>query len=179
MRPSPIQLKHVVYEKIFVCPHASTPLAETKSRDFDFDGVSIRAAVKTGLMHGQRDDPRDFLIRLSISIDNKTGKKAPYDIDIGVIGIFNVLPSLPIERREDLVTVNGASILYGAIRETVLSLTCRFAVGALTLPGMNFEDTAPSVRRGEDKNRALSQVEVRQAKIASSARQKRKAPARQ
>jgi len=120
--------------------------------------------VDAALKQDQQDDPRDFLITLNFGIDNKTGKKAPYDIEVGVIGVFNVLPSLPIEKREDLVTVNGASILYGVIREIVLSLTSRFAEGPLTLPGMNFEDTAPSRQRREDTNRALSQLEEKETK---------------
>jgi len=175
MRPSPIQLKHAIYEKVLVCPHAGVPLAQAKGREFDFEGVNVRTSVKTALKQGQKDDPRDFLIRLNIGIDNKTGKKAPYDIDVGVVGVFNVLPSLPIERREDLVTVNGASILYGVIREIVLSLTSRFASGPLTLPGMNFEDSAPSRQRGDDKNRALSQLALKQSENRHMARRQKKA----
>jgi len=113
---------------------------------FNFEGVNIHAKVGTALKKGQEDDPRDFLVNLEIVIDNKEGKPSPYQVDVGVVGVFSVLPSLPKEKREDLLTVNGASILYGAIREMVLSLTSRFAGGALTLPGMNFEDDAPSSR---------------------------------
>jgi len=150
MRPSPIQLQHVLYEKVLVQPHGGEQAPAVKGIALDFNGVNIRSVIRTGLKAGQQEDPRDFLIRLSVTIDNKEGKKIPYDLDIGVLGVFNVLPSLPIERREDLVTVNGASILYGVIREMVLSLTSRFSPGALTLPGMNFEDNAPSKQKVAD-----------------------------
>jgi preprotein translocase subunit SecB len=107
---------------------------------FDFEGVRLKADLGTAIKSGQEDDPRDFLIDLAISIDNKEGKLAPYNVDVAVVGVFKVLPSLPAEQRRDLLTVNGASILYGVIREMVASLTSRFVAGPLTLPGMNFQD---------------------------------------
>lgn len=146
MRPSPIQLQHVIYEKVSIRPQEGTKDVPTRAAGFNFEGVNIRAKVGIALKKGQEDDPRDFLVSLEITIDNKEGKLSPYCVDVGVVGVFNVLPSLPKEKREDLLTVNGASILYGAIREMVLSLTSRFASGSLTLPGMNFEDDAPSNR---------------------------------
>lgn len=145
MRPSPLQLQRVLYRKVSVLP-TPTPEGETavKAAGFDFDQVSIRSAIGSGARAGQEEDPKDFLVNLEIGIDNKDGKPAPYCIDIEVAGVFHVLPSLPKEKRLDLVTVNGASILYGVIREIVSLLTSRFASGTLTLPGMNFEDSLPS-----------------------------------
>lgn len=143
MRPSPIQLLHVIYRRIAVME--SRPNKKATVIGFDFQGVRLKAKVGSALKKGQEADPRDFVVDLELAIDNKDGKPTPYDLDIAVVGVFNVLPSLPIERREDLVTVNGASILYGAIRELVLGLTSRFSSGPMTLPGMNFEDHAPSL----------------------------------
>lgn len=145
MRPSPLQLQRVIFNRVSILPHAAQERA-ISAAGFDFDGVGIRSDIGVGQKQGQADDPRDFLVKLQVTIDNKEGKVAPYTIDVEVLGLFNVSGSLPKERREDLLTVNGASILYGAIREMVLSLTSRFAAGGLTLPGVNFEDDAPSVR---------------------------------
>lgn len=145
MRPSPIQLMHVVYTRVNVSA-SGLDISESVI-GFDFQGVRIKANVRCGLKEGQEADPRDFLVTLGIVLENKEGKPTPYNIDVSLLGVFKVLPSLAPEKREDLVTVNGASILYGAIRETVLSLTSRFKPGPLTLPGMNFEDHAPSVRK--------------------------------
>jgi len=159
MRPSPLQLRHVLYTKVSVLPRTSKGEKAPKGLDFDFEGVKIRSQIKSGIKQGQEKDPRDFLVGLNIAIDNNEGKASPYSIDIGVLGLFHVLPSLPLERREDLVTVNGASILYGVVREIVLSLTSRFTAGPLTLPGMNFEDSAPSVRAASAKVPSPARVE--------------------
>lgn len=170
MRPSPLQLQRVIYRKVSVLP-TPTPEGETalKSAGFDFNQVNIRSAIGSGARAGQEDDPRDFLVNLEIGIDNKEGKTAPYCLDVEVVGIFHVLPTLPKERRLDLVTVNGASILYGVIREIVSLLTSRFAAGTLTLPGMNFEDSLPSKQIEKSKEEAVIEkhpkVKKRAAKL--------------
>lgn len=88
----------------------------------------------------------------------------PYAIDIGVIGLFNVLPTLDKNKREGLLTANGASILYGAIREMVTSMTSRFAPGPLTLPGMNFEDHDPSRTKTVKSDEKAALAESKEAK---------------
>ncbi len=146
--------------------HSKGKTVPQQAVGFDFEGVGIRANIGTARREGQQEDPRDFLVNLEIVVDNKEGKPAPYNIDVGVVGVFNVLPSLPKERREDLVTVNGASILYGVIREVVLLLTSRFSAGALTLPGMNFEDSAPSTRAQRSGKEAPLSSMRRTSKVA-------------
>jgi preprotein translocase subunit SecB len=143
MRPSPIQLIHTVYRRIAVSEVADSDIQSALG--FDFQGVRIKAKLGGGPKKGQEQDPKDFLITLALTIENSEGKRTPYNVDVSVMGVFKVLPSLPKERREDLVTVNGASILYGAVREMVINLTSRFPAGALILPGMNFQDHAPSL----------------------------------
>ena len=157
MRPSPIQLKHVVYSKVLVEPFiVDGKEQEQPAVDFDFQGVNVRSKIGCGKKAGEEVDPRDFFVELEIEIDNKLGKQAPYSVAISVLGLFNVLPSLAAEKREDLIVVNGASILYGVIREMTLSLTSRFAAGPFTLPGMNFEEDAPSKVREKAAKEALA-----------------------
>ena len=175
MRPSPIQLRHLIYNKVAVSPNHSEEESPGRAVGFDFDGVNIRAKVGIARKPGQERDPRDFLVNLEIRIDSKEGKAAPYDIDVGVVGVFEVLPSLAREKREDLVTVNGASILYGVIREAVLSLTSRFVGGALTLPGMNFEDDAPSLRAARAKTHSSPVEASRTSTPTKKLRRKRSA----
>lgn len=160
MRPSPIQLMHVVYKRVAVSENLAAA-QKLSGLGFDFEGVKVEAKLGTATKEGQNKDPRDFLIDLEISIDNKEGKPTPYMVDVGVVGIFNVLPSLPAERRRDLITVNGASILYGVVRELVLSLTSRFLAGPLTLPGMNFQDhveDGPNMAVAESKESSDKRV---------------------
>ena len=165
MRPSPIQLKHVIYSKVFVEPLAIENQEPTPAPEFDFKGVNVRAKISFGQKAGEEADPREFFVSLEIEIDNKIGKQTPYSVSMSVLGLFNVLPGLAVEKREDLIVVNGASILYGVIREMTLSLTSRFAAGPLTLPGMNFEDDAPSRVRERAAKKVPESISVEPAKL--------------
>jgi preprotein translocase subunit SecB len=46
------------------------------------------------------------------------------------------------EERRVRALVNGASLLYGAVREMVSTITSRSAHGPLLLPSLNFQDLA-------------------------------------
>lgn len=171
MRPSPLQLRHVLYTKVSVLGNPSVDKERPmRAAGFDFNGVNIKAKVGVGQKEGQDEDPRDFVVNLEITIDGKEGNPAPYLVDIAVVGVFNVLSTLARERRRDLVTVNGASILYGVVREVVLSLTSRFSTGPMTLPGMNFEDTVLSgspIPSGKSTPKTEKLPSVRKARKAS------------
>jgi preprotein translocase subunit SecB len=51
-----------------------------------------------------------------------------------VLGFFEVHPEFAEDKRLDLVRMNGGSLLLGAIREMVLTLTSRSARGPFELP---------------------------------------------
>jgi preprotein translocase subunit SecB len=157
---------HIVYKHVSV--RESENEAVHAALGFDFQGVKIRSKVGFAAKKGQEKNPEDFLVDLGIAIENVEGKASPYSIDVRVLGVFRALPSLAIERREDLVAVNGASILYGVIREMVASLTSRFRAGPLTLPGMNFEDHAPS--KGAIPQESAPVLESRRTRRSKSTR---------
>jgi preprotein translocase subunit SecB len=49
-------------------------------------------------------------------------------------GIFKVAKDFPKEKISDLVNMNGGAILYGAIREIVMTLSSRSRYGPFELP---------------------------------------------
>ncbi len=109
------------------------------AQDFNFGGVTIGERVGIAVL-GDKDDPRMFAIRLHITIANEEGKIAPYDVDVEVAGSFSISDKIPKENREDLVMVNGCSILYSAIRDQVMTISARCHHGAMILPTVNFLD---------------------------------------
>lgn len=141
MRASPLQLKHLLFTKVIVDPEVPFEEADKfKHGEFSFEGVVFDVHLATALAAGQEDEPHDFMIKLSVGISNKKDTHAPYKIDIGVVGLFAVSDVIPIEDRNNIVTVNGASVLYGAIREQVATLTSRSYLGSMVLPTMDFRD---------------------------------------
>jgi len=141
MRASPLQLKHLLFTKVLVDPEVPFEEADTfKHGEFSFEGVVFDVNLTTAQAAGQEADPRDFMIKLHVGISNKKDTHAPYKIDIGVVGLFTVSEVILLEDRNNIVTVNGASMLYGAIREQVATLTSRSYLGSMVLPTMDFRD---------------------------------------
>src|SRR5438094_322689 len=124
MRLSPLQLQKLVFTHIKV--EAAKAFEKITPKDdatnFDFQGVTLTTNLACGHAQGQEKNPRDFLVKLGIILNNKQGKPAPYLIDIEAAGYLNVLEVIPKDDRSDIALVNGASLLYGAIRELVSHL---------------------------------------------------------
>jgi len=68
---------------------------------------------------------------------------APYTLNVSIMGTFEYVGPDRADST-DLIVVNGLSILYSSLRETVMMLTARMMHGVLCLPGANFMDHAPS-----------------------------------
>ncbi len=47
----------------------------------------------------------------------------------------------------DLIVVNGASMIYGSIREMISNVTSRSMAGPLLLPSLSFIDSKPSLQK--------------------------------
>lgn len=138
MQPSPIQLKDLTYTGFNVWHRTLNEEERQSAPLFDFDGVMIGEAIE--VVDLTADDTPSFAVKLRIVIANEEGKLAPYKLDIEVFGIFGVNTSVAREDRAELIEVNGCAILYGAIRDLVLNLTCRSINGAMILPTVNFLD---------------------------------------
>lgn len=143
MQPSQIQLTDLAYLGIkVVARHSPEEEQGREAVDFDFNGVEIGEGIDLSVLGDNKDDPKHFALKLHIAIDNKAGKIAPYDIDIEVAGIFSIQQNsnIPVSEHENFIIVNGCAVLYGAIRDQVLTLTSRSARGPLMLPTVNFLD---------------------------------------
>ncbi len=68
----------------------------------------------------------------------------PYTGNIIAEGVYEVLPNYPND-PERLVRVTGCSMLYGALRELVSTITARGPNGMVTLPSVSFVEDAPIV----------------------------------
>lgn len=149
MKASPIQAKHIGFHSVTVTPR-KVDEGEESGPDFDWNGVVIGAPVNHHEVGSETDD--SIIVTLDVIVDNTSGKKkAPYNIDISAWGVFSCInKSLSKEDALDLVVVNGASMLYGSIRELLLNLTQRMTNNELMLPTAIFLDCKPSERKEID-----------------------------
>ena len=150
MKPSPIQLLQLTFKRVYVeidQAHAPTELTNPLTTAFVFDGVGITTEVGLAEIDMAHERGPMYLVSLQVLIDNKADtdepdrKFSPYRIDIEAAGI--VVLSRGAEKlgsAHDLVTVNGAALLWSAIREQLLTLTSRMPAGPVMLPTVHFHD---------------------------------------
>src|SRR5262249_48374897 len=108
-------------------------------------------------------DPNRFLIGLDLKIsgDATSGKVPFYTGQLSIDGYFRVAPEVPEDRKQEIVVVNGAGMLFGAMREMVSNITARGPWPSLMLATMSFVQMA--------KNLAATQAEesAKQARVPS------------
>lgn len=139
MQPSVIQLLEMTFVGVKVWPQPHELFNSQSVASFDFNDVEIGEISKTYILT-EEDDPLTYGVTLRIAIENKKGKVAPYDIDVVVVGHFKIRKSIAKENRENIITVNGCSMLYSAVREQVMMITSRSVHGKLILPTVSFQD---------------------------------------
>lgn len=95
--------------------------------------------------------PLEWRVELEVRFEPSKSKPGPYKGSASVIGFFEVDESWPEEGREALVAVNGASLLFGAIREMILTMSARSSHGEFLLPTLRFSppelESAPATAK--------------------------------
>jgi preprotein translocase subunit SecB len=150
VKPSPIQLLQLFFKhvRVEVDPdHIPAEPANPLNSAFVFDGISIQTEFGIGEIDPDHERGRMFLTTLRVIVDNKPlpkedGQKfSPYKIDVAVDGVVAIPNGAEkLAPPESLAAVNGASLLWSAVREQVLSLTARMAAGSVMLPTVHFHD---------------------------------------
>jgi preprotein translocase subunit SecB len=103
----------------------------------DFHLAEFSSEVQHLEMKDEGSEDLKHGLSLKLSVSRGESQSFPYAIQLEAVGIFNA-SSLPHERQIPLVLVNGASMLYGALREVLLMLTQRCMHGPVMLPSVHF-----------------------------------------
>lgn len=154
MKPSPIQLLQLMFKRVNVeldPSHLPPEIPNPLLAAFTFDGINIQTEVGIGIAEHDAERGQVFFLELRVTVDNKPLQEAtdqkfsPYTIDVAAEGV--VLVPKGAERLgppEDLASVNGASLLWSAVREQVLAITSRMRAGPVMLPTVHFHDLKQS-----------------------------------
>lgn len=84
------------------------------------------------------DDQLAWNVVVRVHIKQANDKKPTYLGTVECVGLFQVHPQLPKENVEKFVFVNGTSILYGAVRELISTITARGPWPSITLVSQSF-----------------------------------------
>lgn len=91
-----------------------------------------------------KDAERKYMLKLALKQTPGKAEGTPlYTFEFEVVGLFTVHEDYQVEKGvERLVRVNGAAVLYGAIREMAATLSARGPYPPITLPTVTFLDEA-------------------------------------
>jgi preprotein translocase subunit SecB len=137
MRPSPVRLEHYQLTSLSISP------VDDYSPSFD-DGLypqfsDADFAINVRLGEADGDNDQRFLVHLELTGKPKEGRAFPYTFLVGADAFIKFHgQENDAQTLRDLVLVNGASMLYSALREVLFSLSGRFPNGPMMLPSANF-----------------------------------------
>lgn len=130
----PLQLERSFFTKLHIDVNPEYRSDQNKTGNAEIE-------IAVGLNVAQHnEDPNRYQIRLII--DGVEGKEAPtpYNISLQIVGYFIVDNEFEHDNIGRIVEINGASILYSAAREQVLTVTGRGPWGSFHLPTVNFNN---------------------------------------
>jgi preprotein translocase subunit SecB len=138
MNTSPLQLLRYVTSDISCSANPAFVAAKPYDPGAGQPAVTITAT--------RQPDPADFqghlwALELTVSHSCSEGQNFPYNFKVALLGFFAFRNgSATSEAEQQFVRVNGSSMLYGAAREIVRSMTSRGPWEELFLPGVSFYD---------------------------------------
>lgn len=163
MRTAPIQLSQISFRRVSVeLDAARIPEDGSTPTDvsFDLDRVNIATHVSFSPADESETPGTALFLALRVVIDNQAAGEegsrfSPYLVDIEAGALVHALPGAEaLGDIEDLVVVNGTSMLWSAIREQVCTLTARMPAGQVMLPTVNFHDLKRQNREQEAQAKA-------------------------
>lgn len=158
MRTAPIQLSQISFRRVSVeLDAARIPEDGSTPTDvsFDLDRVKIATHVSFSPADESEGPGTAFFLALRVVIDNQATDESdlrfsPYLVDIEAGAVVRALPGAEVLGDiQDIIVVNGTSLLWSAIREQVCTLTARMPAGQIMLPTVNFHDLRQQ-KRGEE-----------------------------
>lgn len=150
MKPSPIQLLQLFFQKVSVEldeQHAPEVPPNPLTNFYSFEGVTLKTGVGIAEMEGPTNDDHVFQLTFELKAENaeiadsKSQRYSPYLLDLRAVALIRV-PALArkLGPARDLALVNGAALIWSAMREQVATVSARMPLGQVMLPTVHFQD---------------------------------------
>ena len=151
MQASPLQLESYAFRRVEI--EAGVEPVEQADLALQVLQVSLECG-----RHEKRNN--HFKLGLTVKFTTEDSvKKLGYKGTVVIDGLFFVVPEYPEDRWVEVATVNGASLLFGAVREMVANITARGPWPAVQLSTVNFIDmvTRRPTESKDDQSQASQQ----------------------
>jgi preprotein translocase subunit SecB len=126
MQPSPLQLEGHHFTRIQISAREGAP-------DESQNKVECQLAYAV-----DNTNPRRHRVALTLRLSEFPDTTPAYTGEFEIVGFFAVVDAWPEEKIGQLITANGPSVLYGAVREMIITLTSRLAHGPIQIPTVRF-----------------------------------------
>jgi len=133
LQPSPIELVHYFLASV----HFEVNTNFNPEDDLNLLFESIKTELTA---HHHEENNRQWNLELRVHQTPEEGENFPYIFDFHVLGMVEVAPGVKEESVADLAKINGASLLFGFVREQMRSLSSSSPFGAILLPSVSFLD---------------------------------------
>lgn len=158
----PIELLNHFFSEISVLADPMVASEEDNEADFGYD-----YSLSTEIGQSPTDDSL-YIVILTIKSKALDNYIKGYDVRLSIVGYFKVSQSHPKDTRSSMVSVLGPSLLYGAAREFLYSLTLRGPYPPIYLPTTSFipekklhkeapEENSPRKTRTKKKGKSSKQ----------------------
>lgn len=95
-----------------------------------------------------KESPREFALEFTVKVLPAPGKPvAGYVIDAKIVGFFSFPESMDEEQMQQLIRINGGTILYGILRGQLSAFTGAFPGGQFILPAVYMQEVVVDVER--------------------------------
>lgn len=123
---SPLQLKKVVFHRF-----------EVAANDKVSDNAQINIVTERSYASAEKNDLL-WKVGLNVTFGEKSDGASPYFGSVNLEGVFEINETYPPDKRLDLISITGASILYGSAREMVANFSARGVHGTFLMPSVSF-----------------------------------------
>lgn len=137
-QPSPLKcLSYFVTELVFTANPKHNP---SQPVSLDFADLMISTSVEQ--IGNKEPNERNWRVALRIVQNISDEKKnSPYNFAVALLGTFAVHPKYPEDKVEQLVKINGSSILYSSARQILWDAMGNGPFRPLMFPTVSFVDT--------------------------------------
>jgi hypothetical protein len=140
MNRSPLQLKHYHFVSLALQAREDidpASLAESAGPYPDFDGITLEPEVSL-FSDDDAGECGPYLLRLAMGY-HPEDDHFPYSFEVVIEGVFSLEDGSNTTDCKKTVVINGASVLYSAVREQLMTLSGRHLYGPMLLPALNFQ----------------------------------------
>ena len=135
MKPSPLELS--AYFVTGLSLSANLEYLPEKPSQLRLEDLRIITEVR------RQDGKPAWQIVLKVQQNVGPERNSPYNFALTLVGMFDVHPNFPPDKTEQLVRVNGSSMLFAAAREILRADMARGPHFPLLLPSVSFYPAKP------------------------------------